>query len=303
MKKYSTLIFSLAIIILILIIFFVINELSGNDLDELVERLVQLNIPVVEIKTISEQPFQIEITLQSTSTNGKANVDDLWNLVMARRQANLGSRIGLHLDSYSIHLIDMNGDTILKDTAYIYPSDIDQTTTGKEVTLDHEDSIRTVNQELDYGNLKVDLLDIFVNQEINGGGQTLILELSGEDMASINKDLPDFLHSLFRLFETEQSFGLGLAICHLRVIDASGTIMLDLVRDLESGISQWTMQPGIYDEWFPKPALAPTPTFPLPTPLPGYQTPTNTSPYPIPGYPIFDETTIPLPPDTAYPYP
>lgn len=208
---------------------------------------------------------------------------------MARRQANLASRIGLHLDSYSIHLFDKNGKTILKDSAYIYATDIDQTTTGKEVKLSHEDSIRAVNQQLDYGNLKVEILDIFVNQQINGGGQTLILELSGEDMASINKDLPAFLHSLFRLFDTEQSLGLGLAICHLGVVDESGTILLDLVRDLESGISQWTMQPGVYDEWFPKPALAPTPA--------------DTSPFPLPGYPASEEIATPSSPESAYPYP
>jgi hypothetical protein len=289
-KKYIISIFIiLSITILITLQFILRVNAQEKTLQDLTYRLDQLEIPVVEIKIISEQPFQIEITLQSASEDGDATVDDLWNLVMARRQANLASRIGLHLDSYSLHLIDIYGKTILKDTAYIYASDIDQTTTGKEVKLDHEDSIRTVNQELDYGDLKVDLLDIFVNQEINGGGQTLILELSGEDMASINKDLPDFLHSLFRLFETEQSFGLGLAICHLRVIDASGTIMLDLVRDLESGISQWTMQPGVYDEWFPKPALAPTDT--------------DTSPLPLPGYPAPIENAKPTSPEIAYPYP
>ncbi|MBE0688188.1 MAG: hypothetical protein IH585_19505 [Anaerolineaceae bacterium] len=279
----------MVITILIFTIFLVVNGWEEKNIHNLEDRLTKLDIPVVEIKTISEQPFQIEITLQSASEDGNATVDDLWNLVMARRQANLASRIGLHLDSYTIHLIDTSGKTILNDTAYIYATDINQMTTGKEVKLDHEDSIRTVNQELDYGDLKVDLLDIFVNQEISGGGQTLILELSGEDIASINKDLPDFLHSLFRLFETEQNFGLCLAICHLRVIDASGTIMLDLVRDLESGISQWTTQPGVYDEWFPKPALAPTAT--------------DTSPLPLPGYPAPIENTKPTSPEIAYPYP
>jgi hypothetical protein len=48
---------------------------------------------------------------------------------MARRQANLASRIGLHLNSYTIHLIDTSGKTILKDTAYIHATDIDQMTT------------------------------------------------------------------------------------------------------------------------------------------------------------------------------
>jgi len=65
--------------------------------------------------------------------------------------------------------------------------------------------------------------------------------------------------------------------------------MLDLVRDLESGISQWTMQPGVYDEWFPKPALAPTDT--------------DTSPLPLPGYPAPIENAKPTSPEIAYPYP
>ena len=159
-KRYSTLIISLVIIILTIATFLVVKGWKEKNVNDLEDRLTQLDIPVVEIKTISQQPFQIEITLQSASEDGNATVDDLWNLVMAHRQANLASRIGLHLDSYSIHLIDMNGKTILKDTAYIYTTDIDQTTIGKEVKLDHEDSIGTVNQELDYGDLKVDLLDI-----------------------------------------------------------------------------------------------------------------------------------------------
>jgi hypothetical protein len=42
-----------------------------------------LDIPLVDIKTTSQQPYQIEITLQSQSEDGNTNVDDVWNLVMA----------------------------------------------------------------------------------------------------------------------------------------------------------------------------------------------------------------------------
>jgi len=49
------------------------------------------------------------------------------------------------------------------------------------------------------------------------------------------------------------------------------------------------MQPSGYDEWFPKPTLAPTPT--------------NTSPLPLPGYQAPRENETPLPPETGYPYP
>ncbi|MBW6472781.1 MAG: hypothetical protein K0B14_06625 [Anaerolineaceae bacterium] len=116
-KKNSTWIIVLALIILIVATFFVVKGWKEKNVNDLADRLSQLDIPVVEIKIISEQPFQIEITLQSASEDGDATVDDLWNLVMALRQANLASRIGLHLDSYSIHLIDIYGKTILKDTA------------------------------------------------------------------------------------------------------------------------------------------------------------------------------------------
>jgi len=76
-KKCSILIFIiLSITILITLQFILRVNAQEKTIQDLTYRLDQLEIPVVEIKIISEQPFQIEITLQSASEDGNATVDD-----------------------------------------------------------------------------------------------------------------------------------------------------------------------------------------------------------------------------------
>ncbi len=276
MRNKKTLLFFLFTLILVFAgTIFVKVYGQGENTRDLEYRLQQLGIPVVAVKTVQQQPYRIEITLQSKSADENIHVDDIWNLVMTRRQATQAKRIGIHLDQYTIHLIDQNGKTILKDTSAVYASDLNQTTNRKYPETDLETTISLIDQRLNFGNLIKDYQDVFSNSEINGGGRTLILEVTGQDLEAVNQDLPGFLHSLFKLFEENQELDLGLAICHLRVKDKNGTILLDFVRDLETGISQWTMQPGVYDEWFPKPEPAGVITTPA-VGTPGYPPPVDT---------------------------
>ena len=73
----------LVIVFLIAIIAIVKVTAQDQNTQDLAFRLEQLGIPLVDIKTTSQQPYQIEITLQSQSEDGNTNVDDVWNLVMA----------------------------------------------------------------------------------------------------------------------------------------------------------------------------------------------------------------------------
>jgi len=75
----------LVIVFLIAIIAIVKVTALDQNTKDLAFRLEQLDIPLVDIKTTSQQPYQIEITLQSQSEDGNTNVDDVWNLVMAWR--------------------------------------------------------------------------------------------------------------------------------------------------------------------------------------------------------------------------
>lgn len=73
----------LVIVFLIAIIAIVKVTAQDQNTKDLAFRLEQLGIPLVDIKTLSQQPYQIEIILQSQPEDGKTNVDDLWYLVMA----------------------------------------------------------------------------------------------------------------------------------------------------------------------------------------------------------------------------
>jgi len=49
-------------------------------------------------------------------------------------------------------------------------------------------------------------------------------------------------------------YGTYIVLCHLRVTDRKGYILLDYVKDVESGSTQWTSGQGLYNDWYPHPA-------------------------------------------------
>lgn len=221
---------------------------------DIAERLAQEGVPVKQVSTINNFPYEIEISLQSTSTDDHLSIDDNWYMQLARREATFSYRINTRLDSFMLSVYNSNNILIYSDQTYLYPQDLNQKIELKLPIIDAVAAKEVIVKQLKLSELTLDRLDVNPDVAIGGNGQILLISVSAIDLETVNKSLPGFLSSLFRTLDTiNDDYGTYIVLCHLRVVDGSGKILLDYVKDVESGSAQWTSSHGVYDDWFPGP--------------------------------------------------
>jgi len=278
--------FLIAIGILILISAFAVviqvnaQEQSASDI---YARLAQKGVPVLKVSTIQRLPYKIEIDLQSASQSDRLALEDNWFMQLAHREAALAYRIGLRLTSYRLNVYNTTGELIYAAETYLHPDDLSQNSQPGKTVIDHQSAEQTVTANLQLAGLTLDELAVIQEDTLGSNGQILLIQVSGKDLPDVNGSLPKFLSSLFQLLDTvNPQHGTNIVLCHLRVVDAAGNVLLDYVRDLEGGSTQWTAVEGLYSDWFPKPALAPTGGTP-PAPIEnGYPSPPTLTPQSYP---------------------
>lgn len=256
-------------------------EVHAQDevVQDLYNRLIQDGVPVVDIETISRIPYKIAINLQSASSDDSLSIDDNWNMVLTHREATLSYRTGIRLASYKVDVLNNLGKVISSAEYFIYSQDISQNEKAGAAVVDNETTRELIRSELNTGDLSIDILDVYQDQGIEPSGQVFILQVSGQDLQQVNGSLPGFMGSFLHMLDSVNSqYGTNLDLCHLRVKDKAGNILIDFVRDLDGGTSQWTLAEGVYSDWFPQPKPAPTPS-PKPTSKgPGYPAPPTAVP-------------------------
>ena len=278
--------FLIAIGILILISAFAVviqvnaQEQSASDI---YARLAQKGVPVLKVSTIQRLPYKIEIDLQSASQSDRLALEDNWFMQLAHREAALAYRIGLRLTSYRLNVYNSTGELIYAVETYLHPDDLSQNSQPGKTVIDNQSAEQTVNANLQLAGLTLDELAVIQEDTLGSNGQILLIQVSGKDLLDVNGSLPKFLSSLFQLLDTvNPQHGTNIVLCHLRVVDPAGNVLLDYVRDLEGGSTQWTAVEGLYSDWFPKPALAPTGGTP-PAPIEnGYPSPPTLTPQSYP---------------------
>lgn len=279
--------FILLITIGILIIFIasvVVIQVNAQEqsADDIFDRLEQKGVPVLKVSTIHRLPYRIEIDLQSASQSDDLALEDNWFMQLAHREATLAYRIGIRLASYRLNVYNAAGALIYATETYLYPEDLSQNSQPARTQVDNQNAEQIVAGNLQLAGLKLDELAVTPEDSLGGNGQILLIQVSGKDLADVNGSLPKFLDSFFQLLDTiNAQHATNIVLCHLRVIDAKGEVLLDYVRDLEGGSTQWTAAGGLYSDWFPKPALAPTAGTP-PTIENGYPSPPTLTPQPYP---------------------
>lgn len=225
--------------------------------DDIYARLEQKGVPVLKVSTIQRLPYKIEIDLQSASQSGRLALEDNWFMQLAHREAALAYRLGLRLASYRLNVYNAAGELIYATETYLYPDDLSQNTQSGKTSVDHQSAEQIVTDNLQLAGLTLNELAVTPEDTLGGNGQILLIQVSGKDLAEVNGSLPKFLASFFQLMDTiNTQQGTYIVLCHLRVVDATGNVLLDYVRDLEGGSTQWTAAEGLYSDWFPKPALA-----------------------------------------------
>lgn len=240
-------------------VFVVFKSLAQNQTtDDLLVRLQQRDLPVVSVTTISRIPYTVKIVLQSASQTHQLTGDDNWSMLLARREAGFAYRLGSRLASYQLEVINQPGEIISSSESFLYPCDQNQQLSQGQSEKTNAEVRDFIQKDLTFTGLEVKVLDVFSEAAVRNTGLVLVIELMTSDILSANQALPGFLNDYFGLLATiNQEAGANIVLTRLRVKDQTGHILLDYVKDLKGGTSHWTIAEGVYDDWFPKPVLAP----------------------------------------------
>lgn len=261
---------------------------------DLAERLSNRGVPVKNVVTLSQFPYEVEIALQSSSSNEQVSIEDNWFMQLARREATLAYRLGTGLKSFTLTVYNAKGELISSTQTFLYPEDLSQKlTTPDQIKVDNVRAKEIIANQLQLSGLSLDLLDVISENAEGFNGQVLLIQVSAKDLDDANISLPTFLSSLFQMLDTiNPKYGTYIVLCHVRLLDQTGVVLLDYVRDLESSTTQWYGVEGLYNEWYSQPIDA-NEVKPTSTPnLEAYPPPSieespsqSPSPYPPPPYP------------------
>jgi hypothetical protein len=261
-------------------------------ISELGSRLTQLGISVKSITIDTRLPFEISITLQSSTSGDHRTEEDAWNEFLAEREAILAHKFGLNLYSFTLILVNQEGKTLDWSKTgldpHVYSRAYTQFNPGNK-HLDNQATASLAEQQLDFKGMTVDKIKVTTGAGSDQSVQTLSIWLSTKDLQTANRAIPGIIMDtiIVELDKINQESETSLiAICRLWVADENGNNLLSYAYDVQLGRQTWGMAPGVTTDWFPHPA----PTwFPSPTPTstpPGYPPPeaepTRGAPYPYP---------------------
>lgn len=269
--KFKKQIFVSMIVVFLIFVAFSVYKVTAQEqsTQDLAIRLQQLNIPLLEVKTVSQVPYEVEIRIHSQSDEGHILPDDIWNMSLTRRQAKISHRFGIKLDSFTLCLVSQYGEEIVCEHTFVYAGDDDQNAPVNTDTIDREHVKSILSSELDFGDFIIKRFDVEKTNEEGGGGMILNLEVSDRNIEAANRSLPQLLNSIFILTDQEKEKNdINIIMVHLRVIDEAGKVLMDYVKDVETSTENWTMLPGVYNGWFSEPLIVsdtPTPTSTVPS--------------------------------------
>ena len=105
MPRKLVLIAVLVLLVSITALIFIQARARPNLLSEMQTRLESKGVQVNYIKVLSEEPYSLEIGLQSQSQDDRMLPDDILQLMLTRQETNLSYRTGLWLDSITAKLV------------------------------------------------------------------------------------------------------------------------------------------------------------------------------------------------------
>jgi hypothetical protein len=273
---------------ILILIFSVLSVMEANAQEDLVTelttRLTGLGVPVKDVSIDSKVPFQITILLQSSTTGDHGTDEDALNKYMAYREAYLADKFGLTLDSFAISLVNVNGDVISWEQRFLTLRYTNPDFAAPK-NLDNQATETLLREQLDFQGLQINELTVTTGAGSEQDVQSVSIRLTASSLQAANAAIPGLIGTLIsNLSEINQESDVSLiAVCRLWVTDNNGDILLSYLYDLELGLQQWGMAPGVTDDWFPHPVetYSPPPVLPTLTP-PSYPLPLLPT---LPAYP------------------
>ena len=121
-----------------------------------------------------------------------------------------------------------------------------------------------------------------INDELStSGGTHLQIILSSPDLEAANRSIALFLTSLEKMLDTiNDNHGTKIILCHVRLVN-NGVVLLDYVKDTETGFVQLSGGNGLTDAVVSPPKFDTSDPYPSPLPPDNPLFPIDaTSPYP-----------------------
>ncbi len=211
------------------------------------ERLERQNIPIVAIIPRSLLPLRLEIVIESMSEGERALPDDPINLHIVRREVLLARQQGYIIDSFTLVLLNNQGQTIFWAEAPVELENVPLEISPSK--LDDATTRNMIGESLNPHGMSLADVDVISAE----GVQTLVLRLSAPSLEEANHALPYFMPSLRPFIADINARGAQIVICNVEVADEKGQILLKYLLDLQLDSETWWMVEGLTQDWFPHP--------------------------------------------------
>lgn len=209
---------------------------------ELKNRLEEKGLPVEGVKVVSRLPLIIEIEMASASETDLLTVEDLYNRLIAQREASLYHRIGSRIDRFSIIMRNQKGEEVSHFTQELAPDQFTQSEAVRSTTLSEQQVREILAERFPMRELSGVEIREFSLQPANtpgGQGYELFIQLASDDLSAANSDFLR-LYGAFNQLTLEQEnpayFNapeLGIVIFHLQILNKDGQVALNVLKDLE----------------------------------------------------------------------
>lgn len=269
---------------------------------ELVDRLKNAGVPLVDAQVKSYTPVVLSFLIQSLSSEKQIPAADLWNQALVEREATLAYQFGLKVSEYSIGFVDPSGKVFAQATAYLYDTDSSQRLSSvKQESLNDKSAQDSLIGSFDVRGLAVERVSVASVGTALSLGQLAEMDLVVEDVKQAVDLAPTIvLGTRMTIDKVNQSPDIHIGVMHLTISEKSGIRLVDYIYDADTG-SEFVYKAPQIPSWFPEPEATQTA---LPnSALTQIVKPTVPAPVSTPApYPGRDDQTLPIQgPNRGYP--
>jgi hypothetical protein len=198
---------------------------------DLFYRLIEQGVSVKSIIVQNNHPFQIVIVLLRLPDHNTAQHEYLRAKYLTRWEASQLNRERYILNSYTINVIDVDGETFSWEQTFLFPEPQDEATTEEpEIIMSESQAEEYIRQGLDYRHLQIVDLNIMIESRSGQLIHTLVMKLSVRSLDDLNLDLPYWMPE-FRLFlaDLNKQHISDIDVCWLEIVSPEGAILLDYI--------------------------------------------------------------------------
>ncbi len=208
--------------------------------NDIISRLIKQGIPIKSANVTSSLPLDIDVVIQSASTDDKSLPDDILYLHTIEREVFLGKKhYSLDIQSLTMTLVNSEGkqlygesDPVNRFTGDIIPSKLEETTmTELRYTIENFAGQMTLSK--------------LENTYDYYGMPWIMIDLQVKDIEEANRLLRECMQNLRSEIETLNMQQTRIAVYEVTVYKAGGKLIFQDVNDLQIHEERWWQADGL----------------------------------------------------------